>query len=72
MTTYQFNSASEIVTYLDRLAVKLGRPPRVYVIAHKERPKDETLRLIQSSDVCVEKTAWEMLDDPTRYEWINR
>lgn len=56
---------------LDELAKKLGRKPRVYVISHKERPREEIERLIKSADICVLKDAWELLDDRARYEWVN-
>ncbi len=29
-------------------------------------------RLIKSADVVVDRPAWELLDDPSRYEWVNK
>lgn len=69
--TVEVASAAELVAYLDNLAASLGRPPRVYVIGHKERTHAEIERLIAASDVCVEKQSWSLLDDPSRYEWVN-
>lgn len=67
----RLGSGTEVADYLDDLAAELGRTLRVYVIGHKERSREETSRLIQSSDVCVDKEAWTLLDDPSRYEWVN-
>ena len=65
------SSGTGAVGVLDELAKQLGRKPRVYVIGHKQRSREETTRLIQSADICVEKAAWDLLDDPSRYEWVN-
>jgi hypothetical protein len=64
-------SATEVATILDEMAKQLGRKVRVYVIGHKERSRTETTRLIKSADIAVEKVAWDLLDDPSRYEWVN-
>jgi hypothetical protein len=64
-------SATEVATVLDEMAKQLGRKVRVYVIGHKERSRTETTRLIKSADIAVEKVAWDLLDDPSRYEWVN-
>lgn len=68
----EFTSAAEAVAYLDDLSSRLGRKVRIYVIGHKERSEKETRRLMQKSDVCVMNDAWNLIDDKSRYEWVNQ
>jgi hypothetical protein len=63
---------TEVADYLDGLAKELGRKPRVYVTGYKERSKEEIERLMGQADVAVDAAAWALLDDPSRYEWINK
>jgi len=72
MPFVMFTSGSMVADYLDGLAKDLERPLRVYVIGHRERSREETKKLIESADVCVEASAWALLDDPSRYEWVNQ
>ncbi len=64
-------SGAGVTSVLDDLARQLGRKPRVYVMDHKDRSREETTRLIKSSDICVQKAAWDLIDDRSRYEWVN-
>lgn len=65
-------SATEILDRLDELEKELGRKLCIYVIGHKRRSRSEVERLIKLADVAVIKDAWDLLDDRSRYEWVNR
>lgn len=72
-TIHLFQSGAEVVEYLDGQAtsMKLDRKLRVYVAGYKERPLAEAGALIRGSDVVVIYEAWRLVDDQSRYEWVN-
>lgn len=66
------SSGAEVAEYLDGLAKELGHRPRVYVIGYKERPRKEVERLMKQADVAINADAWALLDDTSRYDWVNK
>lgn len=67
-------NGAEVVKVLDATAkkLKLKRKLRVYVMNYKKRSHAEMERLIKSADIVVDLPAWKLLDDPARYEWVNK
>jgi hypothetical protein len=63
-------NGTEVASLLDAMAKK--RKLRVYVMNYKQRSREKTTELIRSADVVVDRPAWELLDDPSRYEWVNK
>ena len=67
-------NGTEVASLLDAMAKKLKprRKLKVYVMSYKQRSREKTTEMIRSADVCVDYAAWKLLDDPSRYEWVNK